>query len=359
MTARLIVHLGPHKTATSLFQAALFGAADDLTRADIHLASTGRRGNGHHDLAAALMQGDRAINADTAGRQLAGWSELRTELDALDDRSTLIVTSENFSQVGDAEVAAIEPLLADVDVTILCGLRDPVALVPSLWQEGIKWSRQWSLDEAAPLLLGDDRVQLFPVLGRWRAAAGATNVGAVVVPGHGSASALDGLAAALEVDRATFESWSSGVANPSLSWVHAEAIRAVSTAMDPTDSRDTLVERQRMAQSFAGYPLTELDATPPSLTADTAAAAQHQRTRLIERIGPSDVTLHGDLTMLAADARAPATPPGDDAIAAALEQLAAHDRSAGACHVTAIDAARSQLAAHPPRRSLLGRLRRR
>ncbi len=358
MTARLIVHLGPHKTATSLFQAALFGVGDELATANLHLAETGRRGNGHHDLAAALMHGDRAINADTVDRELAGWGELRTELDTYDNAATVVVTSENFSQVGDAEVAAVEPVLASVDVTILCGLRDPVALVPSLWQEGIKWSRQWSLDEAAPQLLADDRVRLFPVLERWRAATGAVGVGAVVVPGHGPANALDGLADAIGVDRSTFDPWASGVANPSLSWVHAEAIRAVSIAMDPTDSRSTLVERQRMAQALASYPLADLDTAPPSLTADSVVAARDFRTQLVERVGAADVALYGDLTTLAADTRTPATPPGVEEIVAALEQLAAHDRTAGGTHVAALDAARSSRT-QPHRRSLLRRLRRR
>ena len=88
---RIVLHIGPHKTATTLIQGALAAAEDDLRSEGLHYSRVGRRGHAQHKLAWTLYRGDRQVGLHTQGTMLPLWQEVReelTDLITLLDRAT-------------------------------------------------------------------------------------------------------------------------------------------------------------------------------------------------------------------------------------------------------------------------------
>jgi hypothetical protein len=87
---------------------------------------------------------------------------------------TLLVSSEYFTAFADwglesAAFCTLRNTLGDVPVTLVFGLRDPLAVVPSHWQQGVKWGvgegeEALSLDAAIPILLQRSGILVRPFI---------------------------------------------------------------------------------------------------------------------------------------------------------------------------------------------------
>jgi len=233
MSSRLFVHLGPHKTATSSIQWWLDHHAEALARSGVRVGRAGRNDLGHHDLALGLLH-DTTTGEVEPGHALGSWAELRREFGDLADDCSLVVSSENLAQLDEHHLARVAPLLQGLPTTLIVGIRDPMALVPSLWQETVKWGRHWDLSTASRELLHGEASGLLPLVDRWTRFVRPVDVVAFVVPGHRAGSAaVEAFAAAIGVPGSVVGELPPGI-NRSLSFAHVEAIRAVSTVIDPT-----------------------------------------------------------------------------------------------------------------------------
>lgn len=139
--ARLVVHVGPPKTATTYFQQALFANADVLAAHGVYLPNAARlelapKAVCHHHLAWDLMDSPR-FRPD-----IGGWDALTAEL-ATVDAETVLISSEVLSPsviftrgLGDA---LDERLLSlGRDVTILYVVRDQLSLINSSYAQEAK-----------------------------------------------------------------------------------------------------------------------------------------------------------------------------------------------------------------------------
>lgn len=321
MTATVLLHLGPHKTATTLIQAAVFESADRLAERGVHVASSGVFRTGHHDLAWGLYEGERRINLSTIGREMATWDLLSAEARRLPDDSKLLVTTENFSMVLPEEIEPVRSALADLEVELVIGFRDPVRLLPSLWQEGVKWGRVRGLEESVPELMTDRRIDLLALVDLWAEATSASDVHVVVVPGSGTVETVANFAAALGVPVEVLGSAAAGRVNASLSWVHTEAIRRVTSSLDPFELQSSLVERQYLAQFLAALPLNGVRNDVPTLSSDSESSAVELRDRLRAEVVERGFVVHGDLGTLPGGSAGRVGQPSDDEVAAAIGAL--------------------------------------
>lgn len=138
---RLVVHIGPPKTATTYFQQALFTNTDVLAAHGVYLPQTGRtelapKAFCHHHLAWELM-GSPRFRPD-----IGGWDALTGEIADV-DAETVLISSEVLSpgtiasqQIGDLLEERLRP--SGWAVTILYVVRDQVSLINSSYAQQVK-----------------------------------------------------------------------------------------------------------------------------------------------------------------------------------------------------------------------------
>ena len=137
---RLVVHVGPPKTATTYVQRGLFANADLLARHGVYLPTTARlelepKAVCHHHLAWDLT-GSPRFRPD-----LGGWDALAAELTGV-DAETVLISSEELSRA--THTAGIgdrlnERLLAlGREVTVVYVVRDQLSQVNSFYAQQVK-----------------------------------------------------------------------------------------------------------------------------------------------------------------------------------------------------------------------------
>jgi len=140
IVARLVVHVGPPKTASTYFQQALFANADVLAANGVYLPVTGRSEFSpnsvcHHHLAWELVSGPRFRPA------IGGWDGLRAEL-ATVDAQTVLISSEVLSWVilneGKGELLNQKLLSLGREVTVVYVVRDQLSLLSSQYAQRVK-----------------------------------------------------------------------------------------------------------------------------------------------------------------------------------------------------------------------------
>ena len=138
---RLVVHVGPPKTATTSIQNGLFANGDVLARYGVYLPRTGRlelapKSVAHHHLAWELM-GSPRFSGD-----IGGWDALAAEIAGV-DAETVLVSSELLSPgtlfpggIGDALQERL--LTFDRAVTVVCAVRDQLSSMNSAYGQEVK-----------------------------------------------------------------------------------------------------------------------------------------------------------------------------------------------------------------------------
>ena len=321
---RLVLHIGPHETATSLLQAAFAGSAEGLAEGGVVYATAGRHGDGHHELAWASFDGGHAHPALAEDRPRATWDDVAAELGSLGAAERLLLSSEEFCFFRDHELAALAEVVAGLQVELLVGVRDPAATIPSTWQESVKWGEQRSLEDAFPALSRDPEIELLPLIDRWRRHLPQARVRAFVVPAGGSRTdVLRAAAAALGVplDALAGAATAPGDGDTSLPWVHVEALRAISVALDPAGGRDTLQRRREVLR-----PLASVDPggrpDRPRLGPEQLDRARAVRRSLLAGLADRHIELAGELPALPTpeDPGHP-VPPGPAEVIGALRSM--------------------------------------
>lgn len=355
MTATLVLHLGPHKTATTFLQDTLIRVEPALAAEQVYYVTTGRNDIAHHDLAFALWSPERRTNLMSAGRTLPSWQDLVDEIAQAPDGARLVVSSENFAHVRDDEINGARTLRDQVDVELVVGIRRLDTLLPSLWQEGVKWGRQWPFDEAASQLLDEDRVRILPMLDRWTAAVRPRAVHAVAVPDRQDTEVLlRSFAQVIGCDADTLTDGApSRAVNASLSWVHAEALRSVSATIDPAGDQSSLLRRQQVLhQLIPLVPPTESTTIRPVVPVALHPALDDVRREIRRGLADRGVIVHGELPAASVDA-AESGRPGAEPTPADVDRALAWMLGCGADLSTdareAVDGTRRRLEVDPRR----------
>jgi len=133
---RYLIHIGPHKTGTTYLQHAFTRLRPELAaRGILYPPQWGSGEHGQHGLRAALSQPD--TNALPAAFEQFNRS----------GADTVLLSSEDFTYAGDAEVRCLHTLMAGQPAIVVFYCRRWSELIPSCWRESIKHGSLSSLPE--------------------------------------------------------------------------------------------------------------------------------------------------------------------------------------------------------------------
>ncbi|WP_135506653.1 hypothetical protein [Roseovarius aestuariivivens] len=121
---RLLLHIGPHKTASTYLQANMVVNDEVLRSGGVWYPDVLRVGPGHQ----------RAVHTLKAA-ETAPLDALR---DAATDFETMVLSAENFTKLNPREIGRLADVFGDWDIQILFYYRGCHELWPSHWQETIK-----------------------------------------------------------------------------------------------------------------------------------------------------------------------------------------------------------------------------
>ncbi len=139
--SRLVIHVGPRKTATTYLQQNFFRATSELEQKGwIYPVISNRVRNAHHEVASV-----RKFNGSQKIPVMKRLKAAATRARAA--HCGLLLSSEGFSRWKGRDLAALARHLGYSSVTIVWMLRDPVSILASVWSEAVKNGASTSLPE--------------------------------------------------------------------------------------------------------------------------------------------------------------------------------------------------------------------
>lgn len=134
MVARVLLHIGLPKTATSYLQTIVWSHRDLLRERGVVVPGTERR---DHLWASRTVREERQQTRAPEAHRTA-WERLRAELAAADDDLTGLVSHEFFAAASAAQAQSMVQALAPAEVRLVVTAREPLGLFAASWQESLK-----------------------------------------------------------------------------------------------------------------------------------------------------------------------------------------------------------------------------
>jgi hypothetical protein len=135
----LVLHVGPHKTATTWLQANFHANRAALAKAGWLYPETGERVKiAHHDLSDAP---DEILDAQS--RKVRQFRKIVAA--AAKRNSNILLSSEGFRNWKPQHITALKEIAKPHEMTIVYTLRDPVAVLCSFWAQQVKTGLSTSL----------------------------------------------------------------------------------------------------------------------------------------------------------------------------------------------------------------------
>lgn len=189
----VLLHVGPPKTGTTTIQVALAEAASELGRHGYHYPAGGTHGQPWLAWEAMEAVGIPVVRLT---REAHSWSDTLAEANAA-KAHTLIISAEDFAHSGMDEAALhwVRDRLRGCAVRIVFALRDPEAVVRSVWQHSVRWNagggEQWmEFHEAAAMLSDLTRVRVVPFVNLLERSLRPVHTGLFTVPRESDAALL-------------------------------------------------------------------------------------------------------------------------------------------------------------------------
>ena len=305
-----IVHVGPHKTGTTVVQGSLHAARERLAAHGVRLPSPER------NPVAAVSQ---AVEPRPKDPSRPAWRELAAAFAATEGRLS-VLSSEFFA---DADDAAARRVVGDLGerAHVLITLRPLGKIMPSQWQQHVQSGmstpyEQWlaelldpdSEDEAAKRFWNRHRHDRFTA--RWASAAGAERVSVLIVDDSRPEKLLHDFEALLGLPEGTLRK-EKNTTNRSLTAGETEAIRLIAAAFE---ARGWPKQRFREFVRYGAVPRIKTGRTPPPGEARIATPswaldrAAEIGADIAESIAASGVRVIGDLGLLRGEEIEPAEP---------------------------------------------------
>ncbi len=229
MAARVYVHIGLPKTATTYLQTILWTNRDALERQNVLLPGVKRS---DHLWASRIIREDPAVERATERRQQT-WERLRA--DVAQWPGDAIVSHEFFAAASTEQAGRMVADLAPAEVHLVVTGREPLGLFTASWQESIK-NRDTRPLAAYALTESDSSLAIWNwrtldihrVLERWSPTFPRERVHVLPLPGPGAArrEIWDRFAELIGVDPDSVD-LSHGFPNASMGVVEAETLRRV------------------------------------------------------------------------------------------------------------------------------------
>lgn len=131
---KLYLHIGPHKTGTTVVQSALSNQRLALEKVGIKYCDKFSNGLTAHDVADVIST-----------NQFEGATQALKEVNGIE--SDVVISSENFSRLSSLQVSFLSNFLADFDVEVIYYIRNPLKRLYSAWQEWVKHGYKYTFPE--------------------------------------------------------------------------------------------------------------------------------------------------------------------------------------------------------------------
>ena len=332
----VLLHIGVHKTGTTAIQAALADARGDLLSHGVRYPG---KLQAQHRAALALL--GRPWGWNSRGGSVMD----RRHFDALVRRASrhdgrVVISSEFFCEApADKAQEVIDALGGPGRVTVVVTLRSLGKLLPSSWQQYLKYGLTTSYDAwLEDVFANPGASKISPtfwrrhdhadVLARWSQAAGAENVNVLVLEDVDRSAQFRAFAQMLDVPEDILVSRMDLTSNRSMTAAEAELLVRLNKRVKKQMQWTDYVRLVRRGVALRMVESREPDPDEPRLTtpdwALDAAAVQGQRS--VQAIRELGVNVFGDVDALGA--RVPSSPggadqPGDIPIDAAVEAIVA------------------------------------
>ena len=233
----VLLHIGVHKTGTTALQAALSDARSDLAQLGVLYPEIAAAQHGAHHRAAMSSLGYSWgwAGRDSTTASPKAFDELARDIHAWSGRVCL--SSEFWCEATAEQASRITDALGRSRVRIVVMLRNLGEVLPSSWQQYLKYGMVTPYEEWLHDVLSPDSRRLTPsfwarqdhaaVLHRWIGAVGADRVTAVVLDPADRARPFTAMASLLGVDAQVLLSRSDITSNRSMTAAEAELLRRV------------------------------------------------------------------------------------------------------------------------------------
>lgn len=305
MTERVYLHVGAPKSGTSYLQRVLDHNRERLAAAGVLVV-----GERHVDrVHAALVVREDPRVRHLAQRQTRSWERLVAQIRAWEGPSA-VLSYELFCAATREQAERALADLADLDVHVVITARDFTKMVPSAWQERLKFGlttplAQWrpAREKADPRReWGWRTMDPASVAERWGASLAPDHVHVVTVPRErrDPDELWRRFAAACDLTGTTDElDLGVGAVNESLGVSAAELLRRVNERIGPpiTGSRE---QARWLRDTLANGVLAGLGSEPIRVTDRQLKDAQRQADKSVGRVEAAGYDVQGDLGDLAA-----------------------------------------------------------
>ena len=312
----ICLHIGVHKTGTTALQAAMADARSELS--DLGVLYPGRR-QAHHASAQAVME--RAWGWANRGGIVRDKAQFDKVVDAAKAwPRRVVVSSEHYCEANDEIAARIVEAFGRERLHVVVTLRSLGRLLPSSWQQYLKYGLLRTYEDWLEDAFDDERTQkLSPsfwrrnrhdvIAERWASLLGPDRVTFIVLENVDRSAMFRTFAQLLDIDEEVLTSRMELTSNRSMTAQESELLRLVNHHVRaPLDWRQyeklvrygvarTIVEGREPGRD-------EPKLHTPDWALDEAARRGAQQVEAIRRTG---VNVIGDLDLLAE--RAPSTPP--------------------------------------------------
>ena len=228
MAARVYLHIGLPKTATTYLQTILWANREVLEEQGLRLPGDERR---EHYWATRVIREEAPFLARGTERQLGTWERLRADVAAWP--GTALISHEFFASATPEQAARMVADLAPAEIHVIATAREPLGLFAASWQESIKnrettpmadYSRDDSVETGA--VWNWYSLDVASVLKRWAQSVPAAAVHVLPLPGRDAPrrEIWDRFAGLVGVDPDSVD-LSEGFSNSSMGVVEAETLR--------------------------------------------------------------------------------------------------------------------------------------
>lgn len=266
----LILHVGPAKTGTTAIQGMLARSRSALAKTGVCYPVAPEDGGleGQPSLAWEILErlGRPVVRLSASSLT---WEQAQRQ--ALDiGAHKLLVSAEDFSldDFDDVALKLLSDLSGAQNVVIVYGLRDPARLMPSMWQQAVKWGlgrgeAVQDFDEALPALIERYRRSAAFYLGRSLAVLPSAKLRPFIVPAARGPELHRRFWAAADLNRDCFDGGDGHHgANESIGYAQLRLLlelnRSAPICVEPLD-KDALLARE--------FVLRQLQAIAPSSSA--------------------------------------------------------------------------------------------
>jgi hypothetical protein len=315
--ARLL-HIGPHKTGSTMLQGALFLARERLAAEGVFFPGIGRQ-----PLAPVLAVTNQPPLLGGIQPKMSYWNDLVRSIHGAGDQR-VVLSSEFFDEADDAAAERIVADLGGSCVHVVVTLRPLISIIPSQWQQYLQNGYSFSYPDWLDGILSDPPRTPTPgfwrrhrhdeLIARWTNVAGPDNL-TVIVADRTDPMLLPRTFESMLGLPAGFLEPQQGTVNRSLTYAEAEFVRLLNHEYErqgwpdrkyPVFMRDGAVARMKSARQPAP---DEQKIPTPAWALERAASIGAEMAEKILALG---VRVVGDISILGT------VPPGLASAAADL-----------------------------------------